>query len=44
VRPARLHGLWIAAVPGLHTAVTCSQGPHHRIRRLAPVPRLHVHA
>jgi len=43
VRPALLHGLWVAAVPGLHTAVTCSQGPHHHIRRLAPVPRLHVH-
>jgi hypothetical protein len=44
VRPSRLQGLWIAAVPGLHTAVTCRQGPERRIRRLAPVPRLRAHA
>jgi hypothetical protein len=44
VRPARLHGLWIAAVPGLHTTVTCRQGPEQRIRRLGPVPRWHAHA
>ncbi|MCU1656731.1 MAG: hypothetical protein JWO57_1387 [Pseudonocardiales bacterium] len=44
VRPSRLQGLWVAAVPGLHTAVTCQQGAEHRIRRLAPVPRLHTHA
>lgn len=43
VRPARTQGLWIAAAPGLHTSVTCRQGPQHRIRRLAPVPRLHAH-
>jgi hypothetical protein len=39
VRPSRVRGLWIAAVPGLHTTITCRQGPEHRIRRLAPVPR-----
>jgi hypothetical protein len=44
VHPTRLHGLWIATVPGLHTAVACRQGPEHRIRRLAPVPRLRAHA
>jgi hypothetical protein len=44
VRPTRLQGLWIAAVPGLHTSITCRQGPQHRVRRLAPVPRLHAHA
>jgi hypothetical protein len=35
VRPSRLNGLWIAAVPGLYTSVTCRQGPEHRIRRLS---------
>ena len=44
VRPALLHGLWIAAVPGLHTTVTCRQGPQQRIRRLGPGPRWHAHA
>jgi hypothetical protein len=44
VRPALRHGLWIAAVPGLHTTITCRQGPEHRIRRLGPVPRWHAHA
>jgi hypothetical protein len=44
VRTSRLQGLWIAAAPGLHTAVICRQGPQHRIRRLAPVPRLHADA
>jgi hypothetical protein len=44
VRPSRLQGLWIAAVPGLHTTVSCRQGPEQRIRRLAPAPRLHAHA
>jgi hypothetical protein len=42
VRPARTQGLWIAAAPGLYTSVSCRQGPQHRIRRLAPVPRLHA--
>jgi hypothetical protein len=44
MRPARLNGLWIAAAPGLHTSITCRQGPEHRIRRLAPAPRLHARA
>jgi hypothetical protein len=44
VRPALLQGLRIAAVPGLHTMITCLQGPEHRIRRLGPVPRWHAHA
>jgi hypothetical protein len=44
VRPALLQGLWIAAVPGLHTTITCRQGPEYRIRRLGPVPRWHAHA
>jgi hypothetical protein len=44
VRPAQLRGLWIAAMPGLHTAVICIQGPEQRIRRLGPVPRPHAHA
>jgi len=44
VRPARTQGLWIAAASGLHTTVTCRQGPQHRIRRLASVPQLHAHA
>jgi hypothetical protein len=44
VRPALLDGLWVAAVPGLHTTVTCRQGPEQRIRRLGPVPRWHAHA
>jgi hypothetical protein len=44
VRPSRVHGLWIAAAPGLHTSITCHQGAEHRIRRLAPVPRLHARA
>jgi len=44
VRPSRLQGLWIAAVPGLHTTVTFRQGPEQRTRRLAPIPRLHAHA
>jgi hypothetical protein len=43
VVPHRLHGLWIAAAPGLHTTVTCRQGPEHRIRRLAAIPRLSSH-
>jgi hypothetical protein len=47
VRPLRVHGLWIAAIPGLHTTVTCRQGAEQRLRRLAPIPipipRLHVH-
>ncbi|MDT4960574.1 MAG: hypothetical protein QOF87_221 [Pseudonocardiales bacterium] len=43
VVPQRLHGLWIAAVPGLHTTVTCRQGSEHRIRRLAAIPRLNSH-
>ena len=42
VRPALLQGLWIAAVPGLHTTITCRQGPEQRIRRLGPVPRWHA--
>jgi hypothetical protein len=42
VRPALLQGLWIAAVPGLHTTITCRQGTEHRIRRLGPVPRWHA--
>jgi hypothetical protein len=44
VRPALLHGLWIAAAPGLHTTVTCLQGPEQRIRRLGPDPRWRAHA
>jgi hypothetical protein len=40
VNPVRLRGLWLAAAPGLHTAVSSRQGHRHRIRRLAPVPRL----
>jgi hypothetical protein len=44
VRPALSHGLWIAAVPGLHTTISCRQGPEQRIRRLGPVPRWHAHA
>jgi hypothetical protein len=44
VRPSRSHGLWVAAAPGLHTSITCRQGPEHRIRRLTPVPRLHARA
>jgi hypothetical protein len=44
VRPMLLHGLWIAAVPGLQTTVTCRQGPEQRIRRLVPGPRWHAHA
>jgi hypothetical protein len=44
VRPALLHGLWIATVPGLHTAVTCRQGREQRIRRLSPGPRWHADA
>ncbi|MDT4909466.1 MAG: hypothetical protein QOI69_2707 [Pseudonocardiales bacterium] len=44
VRPTLLQGLWIAAVPGLHTTITCRQGPEYRIRRLGPVPRWHAHA
>jgi hypothetical protein len=43
VRPSRVHGLWVAAVPGLYSSVTCRQGTEHRIRRLAAVPRLQVH-
>jgi hypothetical protein len=39
VRPALLQGLWIAAVPGLHTTVTCRQGVEHRVRRLGAAPR-----
>jgi hypothetical protein len=42
VRPALLHGLWIAAVPGPHTTVTCRQGTGHRIRRLDAAPRWHA--
>jgi hypothetical protein len=41
VRPALMAGLWIAAVPGLHTTVTCRQGTEHRIRRLGAAPRWH---
>jgi hypothetical protein len=44
VRPSRLQGLWIAAAPGVHTTVSVRQGPEHRIRRLAPVPRFDRHA
>jgi hypothetical protein len=44
LRPTLRHGLWIAAVPGLHTTITCRQGPEQRIRRLGPVPRWHAHA
>lgn len=44
VRASRLQGLWIAAAPGLHTTVACRQGPEHRIRRLAPTPRVPAHA
>jgi GNAT superfamily N-acetyltransferase len=44
VPTSRLQGLWIAAVPGLYTMITCRQGPEHRIRRLAPAPRLHARA
>jgi hypothetical protein len=44
VPTSRLQGLWIAAVPGLYTMITCRQGPEHRIRRLAPAPRLHNRA
>jgi hypothetical protein len=36
LRPTLLHGLWVAAAAGLHTSVSCQQGPHYRIRRLAP--------
>jgi len=43
VRPSRLQGLWIAAVPGLHTTITCRQGSEHRVRRLAPAPRSAAH-
>ena len=38
VQPALRSGLWVAAVPGAYTAVSCSQDTAHRIRRLAPVP------
>jgi hypothetical protein len=38
VRPQRLDGLWVAAIPGLYTAVSCRQGTELRIRRLAPTP------
>ncbi|MCW2671147.1 MAG: hypothetical protein JWO27_3044 [Frankiales bacterium] len=44
MRPALLQGLWIAAVPGMHTTVTCRQGTEHRIRRLGPGPRWHARA
>jgi hypothetical protein len=44
LRPAPLQGLWIAAVPGLHTTVTCRQGLQQHIRRLGPGPRWHAHA
>jgi hypothetical protein len=44
VRPVLLQGLWIAAVPGLHTAVMCRQGPERRIQRLGPAPRWHARA
>jgi hypothetical protein len=44
VRPAQLQGLWIAAVPGLHTTVSCRQASEYRIRRLGAIPRLHAHA
>src|SRR5690348_5679244 len=44
VRPARAQGLWIAAASGLHTTVTCRQGPQRRIRRVASVPQLRAHA
>jgi hypothetical protein len=43
-RPSRVHGLWIAAAAGLHTSITYRQGAEHRIRRVAPVPRLHARA
>jgi hypothetical protein len=42
VRPTRLQGMWLAAVPGLHTAVSTRQGQQYRIRRLTPIPRLHA--
>jgi hypothetical protein len=44
VRPVLLQGLWIAAVPGLHTTVTCRQGPERRIQRLGPAPIWHARA
>jgi hypothetical protein len=44
VRPTLLQWLWTAAIPGLHTTVTCRQGPEQRIRSLGPVPRSHAHA
>jgi hypothetical protein len=44
VRPPLLRGLWIAAMPGLHTTVICRQGPEQRIWRLGPVPRRNAHA
>jgi hypothetical protein len=34
VRPSLVQGLWVAAVPGLYTTVTCKQGPEYRVRRL----------
>jgi hypothetical protein len=35
LRPTLFHGLWVAAIPGLYTTVSCEQGPRFRIRRLA---------
>jgi hypothetical protein len=38
VEPYVWHGLWIAAVPGLYTSISCSQDGAHRLRRLGGVP------
>ena len=39
VEPLVEDGLWVAAVPGLHFAVTCRQGTHaHVVRRIERVP------
>lgn len=35
IRPRRTQGLWIAAAPGLYTAVSCRHGTDHAVRRLA---------
>jgi hypothetical protein len=38
VTPTVTHGLWVAAVPGLHFAVTCRQGGRQCVRQIAPPP------
>jgi hypothetical protein len=38
VRPAVADGLWVAEAAGLQFAVTCRQGVHQHVQRVAPVP------